>query len=290
MALTYPSAGSTDSSLTTHGLLQATRLGAYLADGGFKFTHIFASDLSRAWKTAETILAAQADKTTDLKITQSPLIREQDFGHYEKKPFSAKPKASYRARGQKQHKLHPNGTTFKEVESKDALAFRANKFLDILLLPILRNESAKKSKSREEPVVAVISHGILLGCLWRCLLKRFALYSVDVLPSINPRGETITSLEHICGWSNTGYLNLKITKAPIYPRSPKIADAIAADHEENIRSSSEQVLYDWRLEVRATNCREHLRGLKRIGGGVGSSRLDERQKTIETYFKRHKLP
>src|ERR1700761_205792 len=48
-------AGSRDSTLTNHGVEQTERLGEYLARNGVKFTHVFASPLSRAYKTAEAV-------------------------------------------------------------------------------------------------------------------------------------------------------------------------------------------------------------------------------------------
>jgi hypothetical protein len=37
------------------------------------------------------------------------------------------------------------------------------------------------------------------------------------------------------------------------------------------------------------NGKDHLKGLKRTGGGVGSSRHDASQKGIESFFKRRKV-
>lgn len=86
-------AGVRDSALTNHGVEQARRLGEHFAkeDVHVAFTHIFASPLSRAYKTAQAIQTAQAKlKTKDLgqveentrkvEIVRVSELIEQDFG------------------------------------------------------------------------------------------------------------------------------------------------------------------------------------------------------------------
>jgi hypothetical protein len=43
------------------------------------------------------------------------------------------------------------------------------------------------------------------------------------------------------------------------------------------------------LVVKAVNSQEHLKGLKKTRGGIGSSKHDEKQKTMDSFFKRQKL-
>lgn len=45
----------------------------------------------------------------------------------------------------------------------------------------------------------------------------------------------------------------------------------------------------WTTTIMTINGKDHLKGLKRTGGGVGSSRHDASQKGIESFFKRRKV-
>ncbi|KAF3928566.1 hypothetical protein AA313_de0200388 [Arthrobotrys entomopaga] len=65
--MVYNSAGITDSSLTSHGVLQTARLASHLATSIPPVTHIFASPLSRAKKTAEAIHEEQKRLKTKSK-------------------------------------------------------------------------------------------------------------------------------------------------------------------------------------------------------------------------------
>jgi hypothetical protein len=41
----------------------------------------------------------------------------------------------------------------------------------------------------------------------------------------------------------------------------------------------------WEAEIKAINCRDHLRGFKRTQGGLGSAKYDQRQKTLDQFFQ-----
>jgi broad specificity phosphatase PhoE len=284
-----------DSALTVHGSLQAQRLGTYLASASVEFTHVFSSDLQRAYKTAEAICSAQpsADKSNDpatLKIQQLAVLREQDFGHFEGKSFNARAADSKGSRKDHHRSQQARDPGFKDIESNDSMILRMNSFLDEHLLPILR-------KSRKEnistPNVAIVSHGVILSVLWRCLLARFALHSVEFDPKLLGGRRPVTTLEHLGGWSNTGYLDLEIRtqQAPGAVRNvaESITAEIASDTDFTSTVTTSLVLYGWTMCIKAVNSRHHLRGLKRTGGGVGSSKLDERQKTIEGFLKKQKV-
>lgn len=205
------------------------------------------------------------------------------------------------------------------------MAARANSFLDIHLLPILRAETANN-----EDVIAIVSHGILLATLWRCLLRRFLPRTVTIAPGseISSNG---TVLEYLGGWSNTGYLELLINRAKL-PQSEGIksetreiestkpatitsaaspaamqgievktlktgSSLVASDTEEDQRQAEEapvaptelETLPGWSMIIQTINGKDHLKGLKRTGGGVGSSQFDEGQRKIETFFKKQKV-
>ncbi len=264
--------------MTNHGAIQAERLGGRFAAQGIAFTKIFSSDLQRAFKTAEAIRRAQVAKSievpTSIQTTQSPLLREQDFGSYEGKPVSSRIHRTKGVGSDVGHARTQEPSTFQDVESKEAMAARTDEFLDKHLLPLITGEDPA-----EEIVVAVVSHGILLNVLWRSLLRRFASRSVSIAPGIGPAGQVV-SLEYLGGWSNTGYLKLEISKKDDHEVSSSVdvgKESFAADN-----------LHAWQLQIKAINERGHLLDLKRTRG-VGSSRLDDEQQKIDSFFKRKRV-
>ena len=165
------------------------------------------------------------------------------------------------------------------------MARRMIAFLDDHLLPLILDPSADTSQT-----VAVVSHGMVLVQLWRCLLKRFALNSVALDPRCQLSLGVGFGLEKMASFSNTGYLNLSISRQATRAKSAGITEILASPSEttteEILSAPSPTVLYDWMLVVHAINSREHLLGLKRTGGGVGSSRYDTNQKQIDSFFKK----
>lgn len=312
--LTFLSAGIRDSALTIHGSLQAERLARHLATTGVKPMRIYSSDLQRAYKTAEAILLEQLklkqDADNELAITQLSILREQDFGFCEGKAFSARPRDSNKSGHENHRPEHKSSPGFRDMESKEAMAKRMNKFLEEYLIPQLR-----EGISEREPVFVIVSHGNILSTLWKCLLKRFASQSVRLGQGVEVRSGP-GALEHLGPWSNTGYLLLDIcpskksaTRAPASAGKTagagkaagagktagvgKTASAVkmASDTRQansDVRSGP-AMLYDHVMVVKAVNRKDHLQGLKRTGGGVGSSKFDEGQKTIESFFKKQRV-
>ena len=293
--LTESSAGVKDSALTIHGSLQATRLGQYFVESGLRFTRIFSSDLQRAHKTAAAILLAQIERQGDavdheLVVTQSLLLREQDFGFYEGKPFYARSRGTNKT-GKDIHRAeHHEEPGFKDIESKESMALRMDTFLDEHLLPILQSEI-----EGSEETVAIVSHGIIVSVLWKCLLKRFAAQTVSLAPGLNVGGGRVTPLEYLGGWSNTGYLELDIRPSQVLKENhTPVAndDAGAVDKSPDIQHlgpTISAVFIGRKMVIKTVNGKEHLKGLKRTGGGVGSSKFDEGQKKIESFFKKRKV-
>ena len=312
------SAGSRDSALTNHGYQQALRLGQHFAALGLAFTHIFSSHLQRAVKTADLIRYAQAALTGDdgstvslPAVVQLPGLMERDFGCYEGKKFDA--------RGTELDRQARQDTPdFVDVESKQSLARRADGFLDEHLLPLLES-SAKEPES----IIAVVSHGILLSALWKRLLLRLPAKSVTMSPKL---ATTVrNNIEHLGGWSNTGYLELHMMHKPakhplvsvdpcpsptLAPSVPDLrepgASAVVVVSGINIDPSepstattrsaavasapvSPKLGIEWVTMIKTVNGKDHLKNLKRTGGGIGSSRHDTSQKNINSFFKRRKL-
>ena len=286
--LIHSSAGVRDSALTNHGILQAERLGIYFAKGGLRFTHLFSSDLQRAYKTAEAIRSAQLEREqqsgiSKLRVKQLKVLREQDFGFYEGKEFYARPSGSSKS-GKDSHRAeHSNDPGFQDVESKESMAKRADIFVHEHLLPLICQS--------EEVNVAVVSHGIILNHLWRSVLKLFAQRTITIAPgvAVSSMG-TSTPLEYLGGWSNTGYLELDIQPV-ITQADHAVSESDPQDDPGATRSASPDTfspMPELRMMIKAVNSKEHLAGLKRTRG-VSSGKHDEAQKKIDGFFKKSKI-
>lgn len=331
-SLTTCSAGSLDSELTNHGFQQATRLGAHFAAVGLTFTHLFASPLQRASKTAGKIREAQLTRESNSApeprvpgVVHVPLLMEQDFGSMEGKKWYDQPPEQNSSRVVSGELGSKERTDFVDIESKDCLARRADSFLDEHLLSLL----GENAELADDPVIAIVSHGIFLSTLWKRLLRRLEPKSVTLSPELQATARP--SLEHLGGWSNTGYLELHLTKTLPEEPQPTADLAPAADpltlpaenqvtnkaigkvevpQDASTRSDDGQqtspdaqtpvhlgtqalsrprIGRGWSTTILTINGKDHLKGLKRTGGGVGSSRHDASQKSIETFFKRRKL-
>ena len=215
-------AGVRDSALTNHGVEQARRLGEYLANSGVNITHIYASPLTRAHKTAEAVRKAQQDQS-QLEIVTVPDLIEQDFGFYEGKPFVARSSASPKKSGRDvHHDKHRDDPGFVDVESRESMGRRADAFLDQHLMPRLTSANTPHATA-----IAVVSHGMLLANLWRKLLLRLPRKSLSIAPEVTAaRGAVV--LEHLGGWSNTGYLELAITRQANAPRPATLPSPLPA--------------------------------------------------------------
>jgi broad specificity phosphatase PhoE len=280
------SAGVRDSELTNHGKLQAERLGEHFAQADFKFTEILSSDLQRAYKTAEAIRLAQVNAEDTLVVSQSPLLREQDFGWYEGQPFHVRRRGSRDSVKEADcFSQHPS-PDFKDVESKDSMVRRTEVFVQEKLLPLLHGELPEQGRA-----VCIVSHGIILSYLWRSFLKVFPKQNVALAPGLSMGKGGPTLLENLGGWSNTGYLELNIHRhaAAVAITSDHFTNAASISNPDATDQPSPLQLASFEMTILTVNGKRHLNNLKRTRGGVGSSRHDEGQKKIEDFFKKQKL-
>ena len=312
-------AGVRDSTLTNHGAEQTRKLGQYFAKNGVQFTHVFASPLCRAFKTAEAIVEAQprtnaqtADTTSKkLSITKVPEIIERDFGYYEGKPFSSRSGP----RNQQDDEAR-NQSGFVDAENAESMATRIETFLDGHLVPLFDSDH-----EHGEHVVAIVSHGMLLSHLWRRLLLRLPRKSLTIAPEVTVVRDNII-LEHVGGWSNTGYMELSVRKITtpaaqtsvdaknvtevskatdtaalptpvppfLEPEAATVSVAPVTELEKVLDSKiSDKTLTGWSTTILAIDSKAHLTGLKRQRGGIGSSAHDEGQKKLDAFFKKPKL-
>ncbi|RYP36706.1 hypothetical protein DL767_003268 [Monosporascus sp. MG133] len=241
-------AGSRDSPLTNHGVLQARRLGAHLAkrrDAIGPIKKMFASNLQRAYRTAEAVADAQSftdtgmtEAQTHLEVVRLPELREKNFGSSEGKKFGARTAAS-------------QGAAHSDAETRDSMKTRVGRFLDLHLAPVIDEHVT------EDVAVVIVAHGIILGVLLRELLSR---YSTKPLDSVHG--------DFMAAWSNTGVLQVKI--------EPPSAEAMSSEQSRHRDSL--------KFTVQLTNNVDHLQGLKKTRGGIGSAKFDSRQRTMDSFF------
>lgn len=276
-----------------------------------KLAQIFSSDLQRAARTAEAICVAQLQSAlSPREVTKLEILREQDFGFYEGKKFIERAADSHKSGKEEHADVHRNDAGFRDVESKDAMRVRMDTFIDERLIRLL-------VETGDDHSVAVVAHGIILSHLWRGILRRFRPGNVSVMPGVSTRG---MSLEYLGGWSNTGYLDLKIKPIDVVlpntsavggshdeasgdllrdPAALTVTGDFSLESRDTITQSSsnpfpatsqptlsKSPLLDMSLAVQAVNSQEHLKGLKKTRGGIGSLKHDSKQKTMDSFFNR----
>ncbi|PGH00034.1 hypothetical protein GX51_06033 [Blastomyces parvus] len=270
-------AGTTDSALTNHGMLQIQRLALHFKARGIVFNTVFSSDLLRARTTAEGIcgLAGEEDRDGDssqLLPIVLPVLRERDFGSLEGKSWLTSREGA----------ASTVSETAGEPEPHASVASRADSFLSNHLLPVLLDTG------NTSQAVAVVSHGILLSALWEAFSRLFLSNHVVLAPGVE-----VT--KRVSSWSNTGYLELDIARLEIALVTP--VSAMESDQSQGTMDSSNKAeanndtrnpaFHDHTLTILTINGREHLKNLRRTPG-VGSSKHDTTQKRIDNFFQKPK--
>ncbi len=322
LLLTIFSAGITDSALTNHGVLQANRLGRHLAETGMKIAHLFSSDLQRAVITAEAIREAQ--DPTPPETTKLQLLREQDFGFYEGKKFFERPREGNKSGKDAHLEAHRDEPGFVDVESKESMRIRVESFIDAHLVQLMHGVEEDKSVA----VVAhgiILSH-LWRAILRRFHLFVTVAsgvqatapgFSLEYLGGWSNTGYLDLEVKKRAGRSNSNIesdgaatpttisSSSRVWTAP----DPVLPDGSAAEDttcqgsfappQKPAMSSSIAIgpsiapsprgLQELHLVVKAVNSQEHLRGLKKTRGGVGSLKHDPNQKTVDSFFKKRKL-
>ncbi|KAK3493555.1 histidine phosphatase superfamily [Neurospora crassa] len=247
-------AGIRDSPLTTHGVLQARRLASHFASRSSSIgpvTHIFSSDLQRAISTAQAIVDAQVTKATEKEDMDHSKLQLVQVVELRERDFRS-------AEGKRFGTPHP------DAETHDEMRARATDFVQAHLGPLLDSIS-NGDNCKTNPSVVVVAHGLILNSLLRSLLARYAPEEMTRLANAKlSSGSVAGRSEFLAAWSNTGYLEMKV-------------DAIASS-EETEKSTV-------KLTVVRVNVLDHLHGLKRTRGGIGSAKFDSKQKTMDSFFK-----
>ncbi|KAJ5915743.1 hypothetical protein N7466_011257 [Penicillium verhagenii] len=264
-------AGTTDSALTNHGTLQIESLAKHFASNAIHFGQVFASDLSRAHLTAAGICLRQPqDHDRPLAAILTSDLRERDFGSLEGiriQSTSTRPErgnAPPSQNPQPDNRLNP---TYKERETVISMRQRATSFLNEHLLPLLFDYSETGAN------VAIVSHGVFLRVLWNRLVELFDPMDIS-LATGDPSRDNGPAALFSPSWSNTGFMTLSIQPIP----APK--------EQSNSDRGTDTLLNGWAMKIMAVDSKEHLAGLHRTRGGIGSAVHDSRQKRIDQFFKR----
>jgi probable phosphoglycerate mutase len=212
--------------------------------------HIFSSDLQRAALTAQAIVDA---RQLPQAVVQLADLRERDFRSTEGVKIGTRTT------------MGPGGNPHPDAETHAEMTVRVERFIDMHLGPVL----GWSDTTAETGVVAVVAHGIILNVLLRSLLTRFAPAELAKLVKPGPgRSEWLAS------WSNTGYLEAVVTSEPAgMPPSSTGPSGLAPLGREV------------RLRVMSMNNTDHLQGLRKTRGGIGSAKFDTKQKTMDSFFK-----
>lgn len=249
--------------MTNHGVLQAKRLGSHLArrrDAIGPIKKLFTSNLQRAYRTAEAIAEAQSSldnssSTSEVsEVVQLPELREKDFGSSEGKKFGA------RQRG-------PGGDTQFDAETRDSMKNRIDRFLDVHLAPVVDEYASM------DACVVIVAHGIILGVLLKALLSRYPTKQMD---SLYQHGKILAA------WSNTGVLQAKIKISGVASESSVTEETEVSSAPSAPKLAGDRV--DLSMTVQFTNNVDHLQGLKKTKGGIGSAKFDAKQRTMDSFF------
>lgn len=256
-------------------------------------THIYASNLQRAVRTAQAIAEAQPSSPggdESLGVVQVPELREKDFGSDEGKRFGTRGSDKEAAASA----VASSSADYVAPESREAMKVRIVRFIDTILVPLVTDVASQVDQG---PIV-VVAHGIILNVLLSCLLSRFG---PDELVKFSRPGDASWRSEWLAAWSNTGYLEavLQVT-TPAADPAPDVSE-IVSDQSQNTGPTNSLVEEETALtsstlspptmpviqmSVKTVNCVDHLQGLKKTRGGIGSAASDSKQRTMDSFFSR----
>lgn len=252
-------------------MLQARRLGEHLAARSAStgpLLHVFASDLQRATLTAQAIVDAHSAESesesetprASVTVVQVPDLRERDFRSSEGVKFGV-------------------GVQLSDAETHLEMHARVVRFIEVHLDPILMD--VEPTLGTVTGSLVIVAHGLILNVLLSALLSRFAPTELERLISTG-RGST----EYLASWTNTGFVEALIhSDAPTPLVDMAVVDVEEPADDVPVTSTTPSPQASIRLEVVVVNSVEHLRGLKKTRGGIGSAKFDSKQKTMDSFFK-----
>ena len=282
--------------------------------------HIFSSDLQRAFKTAEAIREAQSPAAP--RITRLESLREQDFGFFEGKQFFERPREGNKSGKEAHLEMHRNEPGFVDVESKESMRIRVESFIDDHLMDCLASE-----EHQAVAVVAhgIILSSLWRAFLKRFHPADVAItpavqtadrsFSLEYLGGWSNTGYLELEIKPKMATSDASSLHSRTPSTaagsqapalqPQAPRSPSNTFSqtslpskgllLARDPEISshnamtpVEESASLTYLNMTLVLRAVNSKEHLKGLKKTRGGIGSLKHDSSQKTMDSFFKKRR--
>lgn len=291
-AYPHSRAGTTDSALTNHGMLQIESLAQSFANNSVHFDSVYASDLSRARITAEGICRLQPPKEDGERISpiSTPDLRERDFGSWEGVRCQSTSAQSTDASTSSSGSSRSASKEIAQKETTVSMRQRSLSFLHSHFLPLLFDDPTSKRK------VAIVAHGIILRVLWNCLVELFDPLCISLLPGIAAWDGGPAALLSP-SWSNTGFMELSIQMKQTPSASPPQRQLTSPDLRVSLNSitdtevpspdnlAGDVLLQGWSMKILAVDSKDHLAGLRRTRGGIGSASHDSRQKRIDQFFK-----
>jgi 2,3-bisphosphoglycerate-dependent phosphoglycerate mutase len=187
-------------------------------------------------------------------------MRERDFRSWEGR--------SYLKRiGESSDEVrHPDAETHEEMQT------RVRRFMADHLIPaLLSRSSAEPDSGAGSSTIVVVAHGLILNVLLRLLLRDFAPAEMGKM----------ASPEHLSSWKNTGYLEARVLMSPSASPGGSGTDGAASVNP----GAQPESLPHLTFRITRINCVEHLQGLKKTRGGIGSAQFDVKQKTMESFFR-----
>jgi hypothetical protein len=229
--------------------------------------------------TAEQVLHSQPESIRhNVTVIPSSSLREQDFGLYEGVAYG-------------EYRISSSDTRHHSVETTPLMARRADLFIEQYLEPLLKSETS--------PTVVIVSHGKILQVLWTQLLAWLKPSTVRCDRQLLVDTSSI-DYTRIGAWSNTGFLEATFKRTvDMISTSVKIEGESADEKRVSEVNQGLTCITDQNVgaaarvsceaTISAINGRPHLSGLVRTKGGVGSSRYDAQQGTLDRFLVGRRL-
>lgn len=206
-----------------------------------------------------------------MAVVRLPDLRERNFGSLEGVKYGPR---SVSGSASNAHA---------DAETRAEMQVRVDRFVELHLVPLFMDVESTSVTASASGSVVVVAHGIILSVLLRSLLSRFAPSELARLihPGLGNTG-------HLASWSNTGCLEAVVrSDAAVSPLTgvASMGAVVGSGNSAMAVTAVSRPEPKIHLTVTAVNNVEHLQGLKKTRGGIGSAKFDSKQKTMDSFFK-----